>query len=105
MGVDQDARELRDVARSSNNAALALLRHLPVWQSLTMVAGHVSEPFPIGRDAIDIARSIIDEKSDDISNSPVDMPEAQKSIHQLLTKLMEQVKRNLIFGLTTVIFK
>lgn len=90
MGVDQDARELRDVARSSNNAALALLRHLPVWQSLTMVAGHVSEPFPIGRDAIDIARSIIDEKSDDISNSPVDMPEAQKSIHQLLTKLMEQ---------------
>ena len=102
MSDDQEDRNLRDVSRSSQNAAVALLRNLTIWHSLTILSGHVAEPFPIGRDAIDLSRSIIEEKSDIISSSPMDTPDAQKSIHQLLTKLMDQVseifqifKRNL----------
>lgn len=91
MSVDQDDRSLKDVTRSSNNAALALLRNLSIWHCLTLLSTHVGENFPVGRDAIDLCRSIIEEKSDIISDSTIDTPEAQKSIHQLLTKLMEQV--------------
>ena len=91
MACDQDDRTLKDVTRSSQNAALALLRNLSIWASLTILAGHVEESYPVGRDAIDLCRSIIEEKQEFISDSNNDTPEAQKSIHQLLPKLMEQV--------------
>ena len=99
MGSDQDDRTMRDITRSSNNAALALLRNLSVWHSFTLLSTHVGREFPVGRDAIDLCRSIIEEKSDIIKQAHIDTPDAQKSIHQLLTKLMEEAsKRFLLHG-------
>ena len=96
MSLDTNDRNLRDVSRSGQNAALAILRHMTIWECLNKLSNHVQEPFPMGRDAIDLCRSIIEEKKDLISGTKIDTPEAQKSIHNFLSKLMTQV-RNLFF--------
>ena len=92
MAGDHEDKGNRNVSRASQKAALALLRNMSIWQSLSILANHVSEPVPIGSDSIDLCRSLVDEKRVEMQNEPLITQVAQNAIHQLMPRLMRQVK-------------
>ena len=92
MAGDHDDKMNRNVSRASQKAALALLRNMSIWQSLSILANHVSEPVPIGSDSIDLCRSLVDEKRPSMQNEPLTTQVAQNAIHQLMPRLMRQVR-------------
>ena len=92
MAGDHDDKMNRNVSRASQKAALALLRNMSIWQSLSILANHVSEPVPIGSDSIDLCHSLVDEKRPSMQNEPLTTQVAQNAIHQLMPRLMRQVQ-------------
>merc|ERR1712176_1413777 len=62
MATDHDDKSNRNVSRASQNAAMALLRNMSIWASLSILANHVSEPVPVGRDSIDLCRLLVEDK-------------------------------------------
>ena len=94
MSTDHDDRSNRDVSRAAQNAAIALLRNISIWRSLSILADHVSESVPIGRDSIDLCRLLIEDKSAAMEDESIQSQQAQNAIHQLLPRLMKQVILN-----------
>ena len=92
MSTDHDDRANRDVSRAAQNAAIALLRNISIWRSLSILAEHVSESVPIGRDSIDLCRLLIEDKSATMEEESIQSQQAQNAIHQLLPRLMRQVR-------------
>lgn len=90
MSTDHDDRANRDVSRAAQNAAIALLRNISIWRSLSILAEHVSESVPIGRDSIDLCRELIADKSGAMEEESIQSQQAQNAIHQLLPRLMRQ---------------
>ena len=93
--MSQDERTTthgRDVTRASHNAAMALLEKISIWSSISILANHVSDPMPIGRDSIDMCRQLFENnKTDSDSIGPINTQQAQNAIHQLLPRLLKQV--------------
>ena len=92
MATDHDDRSNRNVSRSSQNAAMALLRNMSIWASLSILANHVSEPVPVGRDAIDLCRLLVEDKKQIMATDSLTSQSAQNSIHQLMPRLLRQVR-------------
>ena len=97
MSTDHDDRANRDVSRAAQNAAIALLRNISIWRSLSILAEHVSESVPIGRDSIDLCRLLVEDKSGTMENESLQSQQAQNAIHQLLPRLMRQVRQKKYF--------
>ena len=96
MSTDHDDRANRDVSRAAQNAAIALLRNISIWRSLSILAEHVSESVPIGRDSIDLCRELIADKSGAMEEESIQSQQAQNAIHQLLPRLMRQVRISIV---------
>ena len=92
MATDHDDKSNRNVSRASQNAAMALLRNMSIWASLSILANHVSEPVPMGRDSIDLCRLLVEDKKQIMTTDNLNNQSAQNAIHQLMPRLMRQVK-------------
>ena len=84
------SQDERDLTRASQTAAMALLGKISIWNSVSILASHVSDPLPIGRDAIDMCRMLFDGNNSDLG--PISSQQAQNAIHQLLPRLLKQVE-------------
>jgi CLIP-associating protein 1/2 len=82
------SQDERDLTRASQTAAMALLGKISIWNSVSILASHVSDPLPIGRDAIDMCRMLFDGNNSDLG--PISSQQAQNAIHQLLPRLLKQ---------------